>query len=133
MQGMELVAFVTMLMLLQYFIFVLQVGKARVKHEIKAPAITGAPEFERALRVQQNTLEQLIVALPSLWLFSWFINPLVGAAAAVLIMIGRWFYSRDYIKEPSTRGRGFVISQLGQIVLVLGALAGPVLVWLGVL
>ena len=133
MQGMEPVALVTMLMLLQYFAFVLQVGRARVKHEVKAPAITGAPEFERALRVQQNTLEQLIVALPALWLFGFYISPLVAAGAAVVNMFGRWLYSRAYIKDPAARGRGFAVSQLAQLVLVLGALAGPFLSWFGLL
>jgi len=133
MKGMEPVAFITMLMLLQYFVFVLQVGKARVKHEVKAPAITGAPEFERALRVQQNTLEQLIVALPALWLFGWYLNPVAAAVLGVINMLGRGLYSRDYRHDPAARGRGFAVSQLAQLVLVLGALAGPVLSWFGVL
>jgi len=133
MQGMEPVAFVTMLMLLQYFVFVLQVGRARVRHGVKAPAITGAPEFERAFRVQQNTLEQLVIALPALWLFGWYLNPLAAAGLALVNMLGRGLYSRDYRNDPAARGRGFAVSQLAQLVLVLGALAGPVLSWLGML
>ncbi|MEE4186045.1 MAG: MAPEG family protein [Gammaproteobacteria bacterium] len=133
MQGMEPVAIVTMLILLQYFIFVLQVGRARVKHGVKAPAITGAPEFERALRVQQNTLEQLIVALPALWLFGWYLSPPVAAGLGLVNMLGRGLYSRDYRRDPAARGRGFAISQLAQLVLVLGALAGPALSWFGII
>ena len=67
---MEYVAIVTCLALLQAFVFAVQVGQQRARHNVKAPAITGAPEFERAFRVHQNTLEQLIIVIPSLWIFS---------------------------------------------------------------
>ena len=30
--------------------------------------MTGAPELERALRVQGNTVEQFVIFLPALWL-----------------------------------------------------------------
>ncbi len=55
-ESMAPVAIVTVLALLQLFVFAFQVGKQRVKHEIKAPAISGEAEFERAFRVHQNTL-----------------------------------------------------------------------------
>ena len=67
---MEYVAIVTILALLQLFVFAVQVGQQRVKHNVKAPAITGPAEFERAFRVHQNTIEQLIVFLPALWIFA---------------------------------------------------------------
>ena len=35
---------------------------------IDAPAMTGHPEFERAVRAHANTLEWLPIFLPSLWL-----------------------------------------------------------------
>ena len=63
-------ALVTLLALFVYFWILLRAGSARSKHDIKAPAITGHPEFERKLRVQQNTLELLILFIPSLWIFS---------------------------------------------------------------
>jgi glutathione S-transferase len=41
----------------------------RHRFDIKAPSVAGPPEFERALRVQQNTLEQIVWFPPSLGLF----------------------------------------------------------------
>ena len=73
-------AFITMLALLVYVWNFVACGRARDKFGVKAPAVTGHPQFEARFRVQQNMLEQLIVFLPSLWLFSLTLSPLVGAA-----------------------------------------------------
>ena len=61
---MDLIYLVIGLALLEYFIFGALVGQARGKHGVEAPAVTGHPEFERRLRVQQNTLEQLMIFIP---------------------------------------------------------------------
>ena len=89
MQGMEPVAVATMLMLFQYFFLSIQVGRARIQSGIDAPAVSGSDQLERAFRVHQNTLEQLIVVLPSLWLFAYFISPLVAAGTALIYIVGR--------------------------------------------
>jgi hypothetical protein len=39
----------------------MRVGILRGRHNIRAPAASGHPLFERAYRVQLNTLEQLAV------------------------------------------------------------------------
>ena len=44
------------------------VGHTRRKFAIKAPATSGHPGFERAYRVQMNTLEGSVMFLPALWL-----------------------------------------------------------------
>ncbi len=64
---MELVAIVTLLALAEFIVFGMQVGSARGKYGIEAPATTGDEMFERQFRVHYNTLEQLIIFLPSLW------------------------------------------------------------------
>jgi glutathione S-transferase len=61
--NMAAVWFVISLALVEYFYFVMAVGAARGKHKIAAPAVTGNPDFERAYRVQMNTLEQLMYAI----------------------------------------------------------------------
>jgi glutathione S-transferase len=43
-------------------------GRAREKYGIKAPSVTGHENFERAYRVQMNTVEQMVFFLPALWL-----------------------------------------------------------------
>jgi uncharacterized membrane protein YecN with MAPEG domain len=61
---------VTVLTLLVYQVLVINVGRARAKYKVMPPATSGDENFERVLRVQQNTLEQLVAFLPALWLFS---------------------------------------------------------------
>lgn len=130
MQGMEPVAIVTALMLVQFFTFAILVGKARVKGDVQAPAVTGDESFERYFRVHQNTMEQLVVVLPALWLFAWYVEPLSASVAGLVFIAGRWLYCVDYAKDPIKRGRGFIIGSLAQTVLLLGALIGPVLSWI---
>ena len=67
---MELPAIVTLIALLEYLFFAFKVGFSREKYNVIAPAVSGNPIWERLYRVQQNTLEQLIVFLPALWFFS---------------------------------------------------------------
>jgi uncharacterized membrane protein YecN with MAPEG domain len=59
-------ALVTLLALLVYLWMGAQVGRARGKCGIDAPAMTGDPLLERAVRVQTNTLEWLPIFLVSL-------------------------------------------------------------------
>ena len=59
-------ALVTILALALYIATFLNVGRLRRRFAIEAPAINGPPEFERALRIQHNTIEQLIWFLPAL-------------------------------------------------------------------
>ena len=119
-------ALVTVLALLVYAWNFSQAGSARGKHKIEAPATTGHPEFERKLRVQQNMIEQLIVFLPSLWLFCLTIQPLVGAALGLVFVIGRIIYSASYAKDPKTRGLGFGLGALPTVILLLGSLVGVI-------
>jgi len=129
-QGMEPVAVATVLLLIQFFVFAILVGKARVQRKVMAPAVTGDEVFERYFRVHQNTLEQLIVVLPVMWLFGWYVQPLVAAGLGIVFLIGRWMYCVDYVRDPAKRGRGFMVGNLAQTVLMLGALIGAVLAWL---
>src|SRR6185369_18038499 len=82
MQPHSLVAIVTLLALLTYFWMGLQVAGARGKSGIQAPAMTGHPLLERAVRVHYNTLEWLPMFLVSMWLFAVYWNDLVAAGLA---------------------------------------------------
>ena len=117
---------VTALALLQFIVFGFKVGRARGRYGIKAPAISGNETFERHFRVQQNTLEQLIVFLPGLYLFSHYYSPLVAAAIGVIYLIGREVYSMTYVKDPAKREVGYGLTFLPTVVLVLGGLFGAV-------
>ena len=123
---MEAVIIVTVLALLQFFWFGLEVGKMRAKHQCKAPATTGAPEFERMFRVQQNTMEQLVMFLPALWMYATLVNPLWGAGLGVLYLVGRFIYRASYVKDPATRSMGFAISILPATVMLIWVLVDAI-------
>lgn len=123
---MEATAIVTILALMQFILFSVQVGAMRAKHGVKAPATSGHPAFERMNRVHQNTMEQLVVFLPSLWLYAYFANPLWGAAIGSVFIVGRFIYRASYLKDPSSRSTGFTIGVAATAVLLLGSLAAVV-------
>ena len=115
-------AVVTLLALLVYFWMGLQVGRARGKTGISAPAMTGDPLLERAVRVHINTLEWLPIFLTSLWLFAIYWNTLVAAGLGVVWIAGRLVYSAGYMTDPSKRSTGFLIQLVAVAVLLFGAL-----------
>jgi glutathione S-transferase len=112
---------VTCLALLFYFLTSVQVAKARARFGIKAPAISGDPDFERVFRVQMNTLEWLPIFLPSLWLFAIYLSDAIAAAIGLVWIGGRIAYLIGYSKAANQRGRGFGIQASAAIVLWLGA------------
>ena len=123
---MAYVDIVTALALLQFMVFGFKVAKARGRYGVAAPAVVGNPTFERYFRVQQNTLEQLIVFLPALYLFSRYYSPLVAAALGVIYLIGREIYAMTYVKDPKKREAGYLLTVLPVAVLIFGALFGAV-------
>jgi len=115
---------VTLMALGLYYALALKVGLARAQYNIPAPQITGSPEFEQVFRVHQNMLEQLVFFLPSLWLFSFFVNPVWGAGLGVVWVVGRGLYAWGYYQAPEKRGIGFGISSLASLALFLGVVVG---------
>lgn len=124
---MEIVALLTIAAVLEYGIFGLMVGVARGRTGVEAPATNGNAEFERYFRVQQNTLERLIMFLPSLWIFSYYIDPLAGASIGAFFVIGRFLYFRGYTQEASKRSFGFLIGELSTNILMVGSIIGIVM------
>lgn len=118
----EFTAIVTLVALLLYVGMGIAVGRARHKSGVAAPAMTGDPLLERAIRVQANTLEWLPVFVVSLWLFAIYWNERVAAAIGVVWILGRLLYWSGYISAPEKRGPGFLIQMLATLVLLLGAL-----------
>jgi glutathione S-transferase len=119
-------AIVTLLAVLLYFYTGVRVAQARARFGVRAPAITGHPDFERVFRVQMNTLEWMPIFLPALWLFALYVNDLGAAAVGVVWVIGRVLYLVGYSAAANKRGRGFGIQALAAGVLLVGALIGIV-------
>ena len=115
-------AIVTIVALLVYFYMSLQVGRARGKSGIAAPAMTGDPLLERAVRVHINTLEWLPLFLGGLWLFAIYWNECVAAGLGVVWIVGRLIYSAGYMADPGKRSTGFLIQFAAAGILLLGAL-----------
>jgi len=120
------VQLVTMLALFEFLGFAMAVAGARERYGVKAPATTGNDQFERYFRVQQNTLEQLLLFLPSLWIAATYWNPLLVAAIGAVFLIGRLLYFRGYVREPRQRHIGFMLSIVPSATLALGATIGIV-------
>jgi len=124
---MDMIAIVTVLALLQFVWFGIQVGSMRARYEVKAPAMSGAPEFERMFRVHYNTMEQLIVFLPALWLYAHMVNPMWGAGLGVVYLIGRFVYRAAYLKDPTSRSTGFSLTFLPVAVMLVWVLVVAVM------
>lgn len=123
---MQPVALITALALLQYTLFGMLVARARGRTGVMPPATAGHPEFERYYRVQQNTTEQIILFLPSLWLFATYIDPRIAAAIGGVYLIGRLAFLLGYVADPGKRIPGFVLTMLANMSLLLGSIIGVV-------
>jgi glutathione S-transferase len=114
----------TLLALLLYLVVTVAVGRARVKYGIKAPAVTGNEHFERAYRIQMNTLEQMALFLPALWLYATYVSDRGAAVGGLVWVVGRVIYALAYTRDPAARGPGAMITLLASVGLWLGGAYG---------
>ena len=121
---MSLVVVITCLILLHYIYLSYQVGMARGKSGVQAPRMTGDEHFERTLRAQLNTLEQLVITLPALWMCAVYFRADVAAALGLIFLAGRIVYANAYVKEPSSRSIGMMVTFLANVALIATSLYG---------
>ena len=124
---MEFTALVIIVALVQYVYFSIRVGSLRPTYRIEAPKTEGDETWERLFRVQMNTLEQLIVFVPGMLLFSSYASSRWAWIPGVLFIIGRQLYAMEYVKDPKTRAPGMALTLLSNAVLLGGALIGVVI------
>jgi glutathione S-transferase len=122
------VVLVAVLALLQFAAFGALVGRARGQFGVQAPATTGHPVFERYYRVQYNTMEQIVVFLPALFLSAvyGFGADWMSAALGVVYLAGRQIYFLSYVRDPKSRGLGFVLTVLPGAIFLVNAAAGAI-------
>jgi glutathione S-transferase len=121
MAGLELI---TVLALIEYALFGLMVGSARGRFGVAAPATTGEPSFERYFRVQQNTLEALMIFIPALWIFAHRVNYAAAFVLGVVFIAARAEYARGYIASPEGRSLGARVTLAVNGILLLGSVLG---------
>jgi uncharacterized membrane protein YecN with MAPEG domain len=118
---------VLMLALVEYLIISSMTGRARTRYGVKAPAVTGHEIFERWLRVQQNTVEQLVVFVPALVAYAWLVSDLWAAVLGGVWIVGRALYAAGYVKDPAKRALGMGLTFFPSLVLVVGALRAAII------
>jgi len=123
----HLTALVTLLAIAFYFFTTINVSRSRTKTGVKVPATLGHPDFERAFRIQMNTLEWMPIFLPALWLFAINIGDAIAAGLGAVWIIGRVVYFVGYSKAAAKRGPGFAIQALAAMALWAGTLGAVVL------
>jgi glutathione S-transferase len=123
---MPYVHIVIVLALAEFFYFSLEVGRARKRYKVAAPATTGNEIFERYFRVHMNTLELLVMFIPSVLLFGQYVNAHLAAGLGAVYLIGRLVYLFAYVKDPKKREVGFVLSIGPILILMVGAIVGAV-------
>ena len=123
---MPFVHLVIALALVEFLLFCWAVARARVRYNIPAPATTGNEAFERYFRVQMNTLEQLVIFVPSALLFARYVNAYVAAALGVVFLIGRALYFQGYVRSAQARHIGFMLTAIPNLALLIGAIIGAI-------
>ena len=112
MTTLPLTSLATLLAVALMFWTAINVGKARAKYEVKAPATSGHEMFDRAYRIQMNSLESAMLLLPSMWIYAGLVGDLGPGIAGIIWITGRIWYALAYQQDPAKRGPGFGISFL---------------------
>ena len=124
-------ALVTLLVVAFYFFLATRVAVARGKFDVRHPAITGNPDFERVFRVHMNTLEWLPTFLVPLWLCAIYLSDIGAAALGLVWIVGRVLYFVGYSRAVEKRLPGFFIQSTACMLLFIGAAVGIVMGWAG--
>lgn len=114
-------ALITLFALLLFALTALAVGRARHTYNIKAPATSGHEIFDRRFRVQMNTLENLVLFLPSLWLFAIYVSYMLAGILGLVWLLARSYYALSYVREPVTRRVGFHLAMLVTVGMAVSA------------
>lgn len=117
-------SWITLASLAMYFWIIFNVGRARGEHQVHAPSVDGPAEFLRVLRVQTNTVEQLVFFVPALWLCAYWWSDKMAALGGAIWIIGRVMYALGYYRDAAKRSTGFMVSTLAAMALFAGAAYG---------
>ena len=126
------VLWVTLAYLALYYLFML--NGLRVKRRLYRECRARGERFDRyggrypellaADRVQLNTLEQLVMFIPAMFTYAWFVSPAWVLLPGGIFLLGRFLYARAYVKDPSRRLPGFRLTILANAWLIIGTFIG---------
>lgn len=117
---------VTLLAIGFYFFLATRVARARIQFDVRLPAISGHPDFERICRVHLNTLEWMPTFLVPLWLCAVYLSDPLAAVLGLAWIAGRAWYFAGYRKSVQGRLPGFFVQSSACALLFLGAATGAV-------
>ena len=123
-------AAVTILTAIVLYYTMVVVGRTRKTHNIWPPAMSGHADVDRALRVQGNTVEQVVIFLPLLWVATLYFHGWIPAALGLVWCNGRVLYAIGYMKEASKRGPGFAIASIATMALLVLSIWGVAVSWM---
>jgi|ERR1017187_3519666 glutathione S-transferase len=101
-----LAALDTVLAVVLTFALGIWAGYQRVRYKIAAPATTGDPQFERAFRTHANTIENLVLFLPLLWIAAVFYGGQIPFWIGLVWIVSRILFAVGYaqtnaqLREP---------------------------------
>jgi glutathione S-transferase len=123
---MKYTVLITIVALVYTFILSARVGARRLKLGIDAPAISGQAEFDIAFRIHMNTIEQLVLFIPMLWIAVTVVGDVWAAAIGAIWVIGRIIYAIGYTAGIDKRGPGMLITVLSTVALTVISFWGVV-------
>jgi glutathione S-transferase len=118
---------VTLFAVLFYVFLATRVAVAHGKFDVKLPATTGNPDFERIFRAHMNTLEWMPTFLVPLWLCAVYLSDVTAAVLGLVWIAGRAMYFTGYRSAVEKRLPGFFIQATACLLLLIGAAVGVVM------
>ncbi len=115
----EYTALVTILAIIINLYFMFRTGLNRLKLKVNAPKTVGNETWERYFRVHANTVEQMVMFMPALWLAAIYSSDQWAAGIGVVWLVGRLIYSYNYISNPKSRAPGMLMT-FGSTVVLAG-------------
>jgi len=121
----HLAAIDTLLAILVTFGLGSRVAYLRGKHKVDAPATVGHPGFERGFRAHANTVENLILFIPLLWIATLYYGGQIPFWIGLIWVVSRVVYAFGYAQQNAQmRGPGAGIGFLSLLGLVVLAVIG---------
>ena len=118
------VGIVSSLAVLLTYLTMLKAGLGRIKYKVVAPSHDGPDDYVRMVRVHRNTIEHVVLFLPSMWLFAFAVDPLWAAGIGIIWPIARTFYALGYYADAPKRMTPLLVSMPVLYIFMVGSLIG---------